>query len=248
MRFGRKRRWSAATILEVLDASAVDCRFPSLDNGYVHLAATRLSIHRSREDWALVIEVFGFSPRAGAPDTFISTFGSTIANRKSRSDFVDKSAYDRYLATHPRDDSHAVFPVSDEWIDDEVVAAGARTIEVRGMTVALPSQADFDRVGIQRIDGALPAVFEVCRFLAESRRSDVLATATERRFHVPADLDEVLVLDEWRHPDVIGGEMPSHVQTFVQLAEVLSGGDAALYSSSEPPNTHWSNWPKGGTL
>lgn len=43
-----------------------------LDNGYVYLAATRLSLYRSATDWAIAIEVFGFSPRAGLPDTHIS--------------------------------------------------------------------------------------------------------------------------------------------------------------------------------
>lgn len=31
--------------------------FPMLDNGYFYLAATRMSLYRSPEDWALVIEV-----------------------------------------------------------------------------------------------------------------------------------------------------------------------------------------------
>jgi hypothetical protein len=45
-----------------------------LDNGYIYLAATRLSLFRSSRDWAITIEVFGYSPRAGIPDTSIYTF------------------------------------------------------------------------------------------------------------------------------------------------------------------------------
>jgi hypothetical protein len=52
-----------------------------LDNGYVYLAATRLSLYRSATDWAIVIEVFGFSPRAGLPDTHIYTFASRLHDR-----------------------------------------------------------------------------------------------------------------------------------------------------------------------
>lgn len=52
---------SAPDILAVLDRCCDACTFPMLDNGYVYLAATRLSLFRSKADWAMVIEVFGFS-------------------------------------------------------------------------------------------------------------------------------------------------------------------------------------------
>jgi hypothetical protein len=56
-------------ILAVLDRSCNAFTFPMLDNEYVYLAATRLSLYRTAAVWAMVIEVFGFSPRAGLPDT-----------------------------------------------------------------------------------------------------------------------------------------------------------------------------------
>ena len=76
---------AADDILRVLDRCCDDFTFPMLDNGYVYLSATRLSLHRSLEDWAMVIEVFGFSPRADLPDTFIYTFASKLRDRNRRS-------------------------------------------------------------------------------------------------------------------------------------------------------------------
>jgi hypothetical protein len=76
----------------------------------------------------------------------------------------------------------------------------------------------------------------------------VLATPAERHAHVPLELDEILVLDEWTHPDVAGGERPSQLESFQQLALVLETGDISLYRPMTPPNTHWKNWPEGGTL
>src|SRR5690349_24690426 len=58
-------------ILSILDRCCDAFTFPMLDNGYVYLAATRLSLFRAAPDWAMVIEVFGFSPRSGLPDTHI---------------------------------------------------------------------------------------------------------------------------------------------------------------------------------
>jgi hypothetical protein len=63
-------------ILSVLDRCCDTYAFPMLDNGYVYLASTRLTLHRSDASWAMVIELFGFSPRSGLPDTHIHTFGS----------------------------------------------------------------------------------------------------------------------------------------------------------------------------
>lgn len=41
---------------------------------------------------------------------------------------------------------------------------------------------------------------------------------------------------------------PSGSETFQQLAQVLVTGDIEKYVPGRPSNTHWSNWPDGGTL
>ena len=60
---------------------------------------------------------------------------------------------------------------------------------------------------------------------------------------------KLLQLEEWHHPDVVDDEeRPSGSETFAQLAAVLSSGELAHYRPTRPPNTHWVNWPDGGTL
>lgn len=92
-------------ILSVLDAASEAFAFPVLDNGYVYLAATRLALFRSERDWAIVIEVFGFSPRAGSPDLVVSTFASTLHDRDSAASYVSEDAYRSYVRNHRHDDS-----------------------------------------------------------------------------------------------------------------------------------------------
>ena len=48
------------------------------------------------------------------------------------------------------------------------------------------------------------------------------------------------------HPDLADDGLPSHTETFRQLAAVLCTGDPARYAPTEPPNTHWRHWPHGG--
>ena len=242
-----------AAILDILDRGCRDFVFPMLDNRYVYVAAARMSPHRSAEDWAIVFETFGFSPRSGAPDLSVWTFASRITNRTAAANYVDEDALGSYLRAHPNDDSAFFSPVGDGWQDPEArefVARDATTLTVRGKEVAIPERDDLRRLGIEQIEPAPDRVrtFEVCRCLAAIERDLVLATPEERRTHVPADLDEILVLEDWHHPDTVTGQVASDTAAFRSIARVLGSADGSAYDPSEPGNTHWSNWPEGGSL
>jgi len=245
--------WSAEQILQVLDECCDAYTFPMLDNGYVYLAGTRLSVHRSESDWAIVIEVFGFSPRSGLPDIQVYTFGSRLRNRNSPTDYVTPEAYENYLRSNPNNESRFFFPIAEgPWQDSEdceFVTPQASVVPVRQTLVPIPPSTEFNSHGINLVDGPRIRTFELCRMLAETHREQVLATPTERHVSVPSGLVELLVLEEWNHPDVVNdSERPGGSETFRQLARVLECGELSEYRPSAPPNTHWSNWPEGGTL
>jgi hypothetical protein len=246
------QRSREATVLKVLDRCAAAFTFPVLDNGYVYLAATRLTLHRSAEDWAIVIEVFGFSPRAGLPDIAIYSFGSRLQNRNTAEQYVSPDAYEKYVKNNPNNEMRSAFPVAErDWQDEdntELLEHDARTVLVRGTPVALPPREEYARYGIALSSGNHVHVFELARFLAATHRNEVLATPGERRASVAPELDQLLLLDEWNHPDVAGGVRPSASETFRQLARVLDTGDVREYRPMAPSNTHWSNWPEGGLL
>jgi hypothetical protein len=240
-------------ILSVLDRCCDAFTFPMLDNGYVYLAATRLSLYRSAADWAMVLEMFGFSPRAGLPNTHIHTFASTLHDRAPPESFVDWEAYENEMTYHPHDESRFVHPVSEgPWKErpyDEFVAPGAREIVVRGRPVPRPAPGEYARHGIELEQPPRVRVYELCRYLADVAREKVLATPQERRGNVPPELRQVLQLEEWHHPDVADAfDRPSGSETFQQLARVLVTGNRRHYRPSVKPNTHWSNWPMGGQL
>src|SRR6185369_2233967 len=107
-------------ILSILDRCCDAFTFPMLDNGYVYLAATRLSLYRSMTDWAMVIEVFGFSPRAGLPDTHMQTFASRLHDRDAPENYVNHEAYERYLANNPHNEFRSIYPIQQgPWQDAE---------------------------------------------------------------------------------------------------------------------------------
>jgi hypothetical protein len=241
----------AEDILAILDACCDSFAFPMLDNGYIYLAATRLSLYRSTTDWAMVIEVFGFSPRVGLPDTCIHTFASQLRDRDPPEKYVNQEAYERYLANNPHNDSRSVYPIDEAaWQDPnngELVAENAQVVVVRKQPITLPHLSEYPRHGIELEASPRVHVFELCRFLADVARERVLATE-EQRISVLPDMEAVLQLDEWHHPNLVEDERPSRSESFQQLAQVLATGDVWLYRPSQQPNTHWRNWPEGGRL
>jgi hypothetical protein len=245
--------FEADHILSVLDRCCDAFTFPMLDNGYVYLAATRLSLYRTAADWAMVIEVFGFSPRSGLPATDIHTFASRLYNRDAPEKYVNRKAYDRYLANNPNNDFRFVYPIdAGDWQDDqndEMVAEDAREVVLRGQSQPIPSLDEYAQRGVTVENPPRVQVFELCRFLADVARNSVLATTQEQRVSVLPDMAPILQLEEWHHPNVLDNdERPSGSDTFQQLAQVLATGNPAFYQPSQPPNTHWRNWPGGGIL
>ena len=244
---------NAQEILAVLDACCDTYTFPMLDNGYVYLAATRMSLYRAPADWALVIEIFGFSPRAGLPDTQVATFGSRLHARDPVESYANPEAHARYLQNNPYNQARYVFPLEEgAWQDaetPELVAEDAESLLVRGQPLRLPGREAYAQLGIALEEPPRIAVFELCRYLAAVARDQVLASASERRVSVPPDMAEILRLEEWHHPDVVDDSVrPSGSRTFQQLAQVLATGDVGAYRPLDPPNTHWKHWPDGGTL
>jgi hypothetical protein len=238
--------------MSVWDRCAEDFNFPLLDNGYVYSAATRLSLYASPDDWAMCIEVFGFSPRSGDPDVTLYTFGSNVLRSKRVTDFVSSTAYDNYLSTHPFNECTFVYPIeAGDWQDaqnDELMASGSHEVVVRGASIRTPAIDEYAHVGISLQGTGVVHVFEFCRLLAERHRHLVLATEGERRRCIRPELRLLLTLNDWHHPDLASGELPSATGTFPYLAKVLAGEERAESYVPASVNTHWSHWPEAGTL
>lgn len=110
------------------------------------------------------------------------------------------------------------------------------SVEIRGQHVSV----DPDQVTPQ------PAVpekgFALMVHLLAEYRSQLLTTEEEMARVVPADLPRILRLDNWHHPDVYMGELPSQNDSLCNVAEVLASGDAGRFRPSPSPNVDWRLW------
>lgn len=134
--------------------------------------------------------------------------------------------------------------------DDECyLREGVHSIHIRGRVVPINTDLAYLRSkGIELEEPPRIQVFELLRSLLPEYRELMLAAEAEFCEQVPPDLPCVLRLEEWHHPDLANEELPSECSTFRMIAKALAFGDPSPYRPTEEPNTHWRNWPEGGTL
>ena len=231
---------TAEDILAQLDKCAAEFTFPMLDNGYIYPGDVRLTIYRDNSDWLMVLECFGANPRTLGYASFqncLHLFGSKLHRPPG-------TANEDFLFPVKSCPDHWIFEENFQWH----VVKDAHAVTIRGQWVEFDlSPANLAREGIELLDGQLDAV-AVMRSLLPEHRGLLLAWDEELAARNPHGLPVWLRLDEWHHPDVVRNELPSHSETFRMLADAVATGDKAKYRPTRAPNTHWKNWPDGGSL
>jgi hypothetical protein len=211
-----------------------------LDNGYNYPVDARLHAFADTARWAMVIEVVGYSYKAGCPtgmQDILHCFGNCLHRPPGtvNEDFLS------FVNETPGS------PIFDS--ETGTILQKAQSLLVRGRPLRIPRDPEvYRRKGIALEDPSRLQPFQLMRALVPEHRESFLATEEELRERVPADLPLILRLEEWHHPDVARRELPSQSSTFQMLAEVLRTNSRQPYRPIKPSNTHWSNWPEGGTL
>lgn len=212
------------------------------DNGYVYHVDQRLSIFRDAERWLLIIEMVGAnSPRLAGYDAFVNClhlFGNDLHRRPG-------TANEDFLSPIGPSPESSIFADEYDWF----AKPDARAVMIRGQRVELDlSPAALEAKGIQFIEPPQIDPPALMRSLVPEHRELLFVTPEGLAQRNPHNLPVWMCLDHWHHPDLAGGERPSESETFVMLAEAIEQGDKALYRPTLPPNTHWKNWPDGGSL
>ena len=232
--------YTQSQILTQLDACAADYTFPMLDNGYVYLVDVRLSAYRTECYWALIIEHIGADYRAGGVFNTLYCYGNCFTQTPGRAINGDIAILDASLYESALDDE-------DFWD----IQHDTGTIKVRNTMVTYdvsPEALQRCGIGESQMDGSEVTIVELMRTLVPEHHALLLATEEELNQVLEVEVPLVIRLDEWHHPDLVKGELPSKNEAFQMIADVLVFGDPALYKPSLPPNTHWSNWLESGTL
>jgi hypothetical protein len=206
-------------ILDQFDAASTEFRFPELGHGYYFAVDARLHAYSDANRWAMIVEAIGYNPRGGNLYDVLHVFSNSLT--------TGRPGYEN-------EDFLAVVDNIEEVEGETETYRGAVPIVVKGHPLAVAAPAG------TRLE-------HVFRELTPEHRGLLLADESELRRRIPADLPEVLRLDDWHQPDLFE-HRPSESETYRLLAEVLATADASRYRPKLPPNTHWSNWPDSGSL
>jgi hypothetical protein len=170
---------------------------------------------------AAVVEAVGYSPRAGDLIDVVHTFGDRLT-----SGAPGYEEWDFHIRIENMDEV--------ESRDDPERYLGAVPLVVRGHAIPVDAPKGED----------LSVIF---RRLLPAHRDLLVGDDAEVRRRLPADLPQILQLEEWNQPDLLATP-PSESETYQLIAVVLESLDPARYHPVLAPNTHWSNWPDSGSL
>jgi hypothetical protein len=91
-------------------------------------------------------------------------------------------------------------------------------------------------------------ICHLLRGLVPEYREPLLSTDAERRRGLPKGLPQLVQLNDWDHPRLLDGELPSGSKSFRGVASVLAGADPRTVEWPAQGNVHWSHWPDSGSL
>lgn len=228
---------------------------PFFDGGQSYPIEERMTLYRTMEYWGIVLEHLLFSPEARGHQGIIAnvfSYGNGLR--------VKIGGMNGYNLMFTADDPEAPTFIFGEypWWDPapgndpvwEYVNPKARTMRIRDQIVPIETNPKaYEEMGIHLLDPPHIKGHELLRGLPLKYRKMLLAKDDNERmkkFLKAARPPMILQLDEWYHPQLSLGELPSQTETFRMLAEVLVTGDVSRYAPTKLPNTHWSNWPKAG--
>jgi len=228
-------------ILNQLDECNSDYTFPMLDNGYVYPAGTKLTAYMDSTRWAIVIEAIGFNYRGGGHDGIsncLHVYGNCLTYKPGtqNENFIFLTDNTNDCRTFDEDEYFYLNPRCTNFILRDEIFTLFQDREL------------YKSNGIQLEDETKINAYEFLRLLDTLYHHKLVATENEIRERIPKDIQKVLELHDWFHPDVANGELPSENETFIQIAEVLETGNVEYFKPTHCPNTHWTNWPDGGTL
>jgi hypothetical protein len=224
-------------ILKVLDDAARNGDFPTLDHPYYYHGDQRLSIFANTNRWVILIEIFAFNNHHYDLDGLM-----TIAH---------------YFGNHlkPHNPVFGFFSDFDEnffTTDERGVPELTKTVKkvtLRGKQIDI--NHDVERYYAKSIElENVPSIsaWEFMRGLVPEERDGYLLRPVEMYLNIPSDLKMIMQLYDWYHPDMAASELPSATTTFQELAQVIVALDPTRFNNKGIQNTHWSNWPEGGSL
>lgn len=228
-------------ILHQLDTEAESYVFPMLDNGYYYHGDQKLTIFRDERRWAILLEILAFNNHEYTTDgitTIANVFGNCLSGWNGNDNFY-YFASDNFVETFLYDEIYYIPYLNNQ----------ATSVKIRDTVIPVHFDKEhYLQKGIELEFENRITPWAFLRGLVPEQSNLFWLTRQEIATKIPLDLPEFMTLTNWHHPDLAADEKPSETETFQQFADVIVTGNKTLYNTKEINNTHWINWPNGGSL
>jgi len=168
--------------------------FVSLGHPYSYLIDCRLNLFRAGDQWAVVAERLGYSPRAGSIELELFYYGNCLINLPEYNNRTVNVQYGSPIAWEAQ---QAV-------TTDELLNPDVSMLLIRDTLVPLTyDPAVYVQAGIKLMEyepGRI-TLDEAGRLLIQKHADLLRATDDELYQSLPAHLQKILVLNEWHHKD-----------------------------------------------
>lgn len=217
---------TSQSILDLLDESAREFRFPGFDNMNYYLGTARINAFRSPQNWAVVLEEILWWPAAEGIQQELFVFGTGLP--ESELAFPGQPKWQQGLIYWPHSPLECRFEDDGE-LSLEGLSIRGQAIELKAEQIA--AQPEVPERG-----------FAIMVHLIERYRELLMCSPDELRRVVPPELELLVQLDQWQHPQVYAGELPSQNLTFQNLAQLLASGDLSQFRPTGEGNVDWRRW------
>ena len=196
--------------------------FVELGHPYVYPIDSRINVFSNKTDkWAIAIETLGYNPRSEPIGLDITYYGNCLTNLEKIEDQTSNS--------------YCILPIDassfSDTIEYEKLKTDAKFWMVRNEKVMIShSKEDYEKEGIilKEYEPNEISAEEVARLLVTKHRELFRATNEELYKSIPADLEKIMVIDEWHHRDFYLNNfdpienLPFHVPTSEQFKEAFN--------------------------
>jgi hypothetical protein len=226
--------------------------FIDLGHPYWDTANSRLTLYADEARWALVSEVSAYYSRAARFQLMLTWFGNCVERLNpagSRNQFtsniefltlIDQNELYAAIQHFATETTPVRLPIRGDWVQ---VPDSGGTFVPNNESRPWPKRAQEKDLG---------------RYVAYQYADLCRATDVEKRMHLPANLPELMTIEEWHHRSWYyshsssnpgsSGDAPSSYETYRLIADVLANRDPARWRPTLKPNNHWTNWPQAGSL
>jgi hypothetical protein len=225
--------------------------FLTLEDAYTTVSSNKIHLYADKDRWAVVFEVNGYDNRGFCIRKTHSYFGNCLDNLE-KAGLNDRYIVNmKYFLLCPEEDIMKI------WKDFEEVLDTAKTIKIRNTEILIEHDLNVykaNNIPWQKYDTTKKSIDipSMTRMLNFQHPEIFNSTEEELRTCIPKDLPKLMTIDEWYHVDCYQARgfessipLPSSIETFQLIAEVLVSKDIKRYKPTMKSNSHWSNWKSG---